>query len=149
MSKLLAAVRAGTIKFPVSEQGADYQHRILLRAYMRAYNGGGMFGYDTRTLHANEPELFAYLARLERFKPEQPLRFEAVANSTCHGFKATRGDRTAEVLRSYPGDWFVYATIGGRVCKARSDEKRPMSYVAAMRVAHQWLNDKLTFEVWS
>jgi hypothetical protein len=67
---MLHAVRAGTIKFPVSERGADYQHRTLLRAYKRAYDGGGMFGWDTRTLAINEPELFRYLTRLEReFSP--------------------------------------------------------------------------------
>jgi len=64
--KTLAAVRDGTIKFPKTIAGADRQHRILLKQYMRAYRGGGMFGWDTRTLHANEPELFAYLTRLER-----------------------------------------------------------------------------------
>lgn len=66
MSKTLHAVRIGTIKFPKTIAGADYQHRILIRAYMRAYTDGGMFGYDTRTLAINEPELFAYLTRLER-----------------------------------------------------------------------------------
>jgi hypothetical protein len=66
MSKMLHAVRTGAIKFPKTIAGADYQHRILLRAYMRAYTGGGMFGWDTRTLAINEPELFQYLARLEK-----------------------------------------------------------------------------------
>ena len=66
MSKMLAAVRVGTIKPPKTLKGAAYQHRTLLRAYMRAYAGGGMFGWDTRTLNANEPELFAYLTKLER-----------------------------------------------------------------------------------
>jgi hypothetical protein len=62
---MLHAVRTGTIKFPVSERGADYQYRTLLRAYGRAYHGGGMFGWDT-TMAINEPELFRYLTRLEQ-----------------------------------------------------------------------------------
>ena len=66
MSKLLTAVRAGTVKFPKSKRGADQQHRALIRAYMRTYTGGGMFGYDTRTMAVQEPELFAYLTRIER-----------------------------------------------------------------------------------
>jgi hypothetical protein len=66
MSKLLAAVRKGLAKFPKSKRGADRQHRTLVRAYMRCYTGGGMFGYDTRTMAVQEPELFAYLTRIER-----------------------------------------------------------------------------------
>lgn len=66
MSKTLAAVRNGTIKFPVSQRGADRQHDILVRAYMRVYLGGGMFGWDTRTMAVQEPELFRYLTRLQR-----------------------------------------------------------------------------------
>lgn len=34
MSKMLAAVRSGTIKPPKSLEGAVYQHNTLLRAYM-------------------------------------------------------------------------------------------------------------------
>ena len=67
MSKTLAAVRNGTIKFPKTIEGADWQYKILLRAYKRAYDGGGMFGWDSRTLYANEPELSAYLTRLSHF----------------------------------------------------------------------------------
>ena len=70
MSKLLTAVRAGTVKFPKSKRGAELQHRILIRAYMCAYTGGGMFGYDTRTMAIQEPELFAYLTRIERIYSE-------------------------------------------------------------------------------
>lgn len=56
MSKTLAAVRDGTIKYPKTIAGADRQYRILLRAYKRAYDGGGTFGWDSRTLAINEPE---------------------------------------------------------------------------------------------
>ena len=66
MSKLLHRVRNGTAKHPKSKRGSDLQHRILVRAYVRVYNGGGMFGYDTRTMAVQEPELFAYLTMLER-----------------------------------------------------------------------------------
>lgn len=66
MSKTLAAVRSGTITYPRTLAGAAWQHRVLIRAYMRAYSGGGMFGYDTRTMAVQEPELFAYLTSLER-----------------------------------------------------------------------------------
>ena len=66
MSKLLSAVRNGTAKFPKSKRGAMQQHGVLIRAYMRAYRGGGMFGYDTRTMAAQERECFDYLTRLGR-----------------------------------------------------------------------------------
>jgi hypothetical protein len=52
--------------FPKSKRGAIRQHTALLRRYMRAYTGGGMFGYDTRTMAVQEPETFKYLTRLER-----------------------------------------------------------------------------------
>ena len=68
MSKTLAAVRAGTVKFPKTIVGADQQYRRLLKAYKRAYDGGGTFGWDSRTLAINEPELSAYLTRLSHFE---------------------------------------------------------------------------------
>ncbi len=69
MSKLLHKVRTGTIKFPKTIAGADYQYRILIRAYMRAYDGGGGL-WDSRTLAINESELSAYLTRLSNFEDE-------------------------------------------------------------------------------
>lgn len=68
MSKTLAAVRNGTIKYPRTIAGADLQYRRLLRAYKLAYDGGGTFGWDSRTLAINEPELSAYLTRLSHFE---------------------------------------------------------------------------------
>lgn len=68
MSKTLTAVRNGTVKYPKTMAGADWQYRVLLRAYKRAYDGGGMFGWDSRTLAINEPELSAYLTRLSHFE---------------------------------------------------------------------------------
>jgi hypothetical protein len=65
--KTLAAVRNGSIKFPKTDAGADRQYRILIKQYRRAYDGGGMFGYDAPTLAINEPELAAYLERLCNF----------------------------------------------------------------------------------
>lgn len=76
------------------------------------------------------------------------MKFEHINALQTYGFTATVGDRTVEVLRSYPGDWFVYALIDGRVCKAGSDEKRPMSYTDAMRDARDFLNRKVTWELW-
>lgn len=52
--------------FPKSKRGAVRQHNALIRKYVRIYSGGGMFGYDTRTMAVQQPELFAYLTRLER-----------------------------------------------------------------------------------
>ncbi len=66
--KTLEAVRNGTIKFPKTIEGADRQYRILLKQYKRAYDGGGTFGWDSRTLYANEPELSAYLTKLSHFE---------------------------------------------------------------------------------
>jgi hypothetical protein len=66
MSKTLTACRNGTLAMPKTQRGADLQHRRLLRAYMKAYTGGGVFGYDTRTLAINEPEVYARLGHLER-----------------------------------------------------------------------------------
>jgi hypothetical protein len=51
---------------PKSKRGAVRQHTALLRRYMRAYTGGGMFGYDSRTMATQEPALFNYLTKLER-----------------------------------------------------------------------------------
>jgi len=52
--------------FPKSKRGSVRQHNALIRKYTRAYCGGGMLGYDTRTMAVQEPELFKYLTRLER-----------------------------------------------------------------------------------
>lgn len=52
--------------FPKSKRGAMRQHTALIRRYMRAYHGGGQFGYDLRTMAVQERELFDYLTRLER-----------------------------------------------------------------------------------
>ena len=76
------------------------------------------------------------------------MKFERMSQTNIHGYQASVGDRTVEVIRSYAGDWFVYALIGTRVCKARSDEKRPMSYADAMRDARAFLNRTLNLEVY-
>lgn len=77
------------------------------------------------------------------------IKFERINQPHLYGYTASIGDRTVEVLRSYPNDWFVYAHIAGKLCKARSDEKRPISYVDAMDEACAFLNRQVTFEVHS
>lgn len=76
------------------------------------------------------------------------IQFKRIAEPHTYGYAATVGDRSAEILRSYPGDWFIYAKLDGKVCKARCDERRPMSYAACLREARQFINGKLTYEVW-
>jgi predicted outer membrane protein len=77
------------------------------------------------------------------------IKFEPVREAYTHGYRASCGMRAVEVLRSYPGDWFVCAVDAGKLCKARSDEKRPMSYADAMRDARRFLNREITWEVWT
>lgn len=77
------------------------------------------------------------------------IKFTLLPDRFTHGYVATVGDRYVEVLRSYPGDWFVYARIARRICKAGSDEKRPMSFQAAMRDARLFLNREITFELYA
>lgn len=60
------------VKPPRSKRGAARQHDALLRRYMRAYTGGGMFGFDSRTMAVQEPACFAYLTRLQRDFPNLP-----------------------------------------------------------------------------
>lgn len=77
------------------------------------------------------------------------LNFTPIKGPNIHGWVAVSNDatRVAEVIRSYTSDWFVFATLNGRVCKARSDEKRPMSFAAAMHDAREFLLGRITFEV--
>ena len=75
--------------------------------------------------------------------------FEQIDEPNAYGYRYCSGNRAVEVLRSYPGDWFLYATIQGRVCKTHYDEKRPVSFRQARREAWDFLNGKITFEVWT
>ncbi len=75
------------------------------------------------------------------------MKFTAIRECQF-GYRASVGDRSVEVLRTFPGDWFIYAQINGRTCKSLCDQRRPMSYSECMREARNFLNHKITYEVW-
>jgi len=35
------------------------------------------------------------------------MKFERMSQTNIHGYQASVGDRTVEVIRSYAADWFV------------------------------------------
>jgi len=45
-----------TQRAPRTKRGAQRQYNAILRAYKIAFAGGGTFGWDSRTFHANWPE---------------------------------------------------------------------------------------------
>lgn len=41
-------------------------------------------------------------------------KFARITENYCHGYTVTRADGlVVEVLRSYPGQWFVYTSLNG------------------------------------
>lgn len=54
-----------SIKLPKSKRGAVRQYNILLNAYKRAFDGGGMFGFDWPTMRANDPDTYAKIQALK------------------------------------------------------------------------------------
>jgi hypothetical protein len=57
---------------PRSKRGAYRQYRALLRAYTRAFAGGGAFGWDWPTMRRNSPETYAKLRALVAVYPQLP-----------------------------------------------------------------------------
>jgi hypothetical protein len=51
---------------PRSRAGAVRQYNAALRAYVRAFDGGGAFGYDWPTMRSNSVETFEFLRALQR-----------------------------------------------------------------------------------
>ena len=74
------------------------------------------------------------------------MKFQRIQEPGTYGYTASVGDRTVEVLRSYPGDWFCFATIDRKVCK--STDGRHYLYSEALRQARAFLNHELTWEIW-
>jgi hypothetical protein len=54
-----------TQKPPRSKRGANQRYGAVIRAYKRAFAGGGAFGWDWPTLRLNWPEAHAYLQCLK------------------------------------------------------------------------------------
>jgi hypothetical protein len=50
---------------PRSKRGANRQYSAILRAYKRAFDGGGAFEWDWPTLRSNWPEGYAKLQTLK------------------------------------------------------------------------------------
>lgn len=75
------------------------------------------------------------------------MKFIPIPQSGVYGYTATVGDRTAEVVRSYPGDWFVFAKIGKSVCKAWDGSSG--TYAVSLAGAKAFLNREVTPETWS
>jgi hypothetical protein len=49
---------------PKTRAGAERQYDAVIRAYKRAFDGGGMFGWDWRTFEINWQEGYAKAQRL-------------------------------------------------------------------------------------
>jgi hypothetical protein len=49
---------------PKTEAGKSRQYHALYNQYRRAYDGGGCFGFDLPTMHAQEPEVWARMRAL-------------------------------------------------------------------------------------
>lgn len=64
------------------------------------------------------------------------------------GVQATIGDRHAEVLQAYQGQWITFFTIDGLVCKRMVDEPRYESHQAALSRATKFLRGEITPETW-
>ena len=75
------------------------------------------------------------------------MKFTRINEASTYGYRADVGDRMAEVLRSYPGDWFVFAKIGKAVCKAWEGSQG--DYAQALRAARAFLNREVTPEIWT
>jgi hypothetical protein len=57
---------------PKSKRGAYRQYRALLRAYKRAFDGGGAFGWDWPTLRLNSPETYTKIEALRAVYTQLP-----------------------------------------------------------------------------
>jgi hypothetical protein len=74
------------------------------------------------------------------------MKFTLINELNTRGYYACVGDRAVVVLRSYPGDWFVFAKIGKHVCKAWPNSQG--TYRQVMAEAKRFLNCEVTPDLW-
>jgi hypothetical protein len=76
------------------------------------------------------------------------IEWQRIAEPYLYGVAATVGDRRAEVVRAYAGEWFAYCSINGEICKPLNVggyETRQKT----MKLACAFLRGKITPEVWT
>lgn len=76
-------------------------------------------------------------------------RFQPHPHPNAYGVTATEGDRSVDVLRAYPGDWRVFASIDGVPCGPPANGTERLPHPAAMRLAIAFLDGRVTPEVHS
>lgn len=76
------------------------------------------------------------------------IEFKPIPYLGAYGYIAAVGDRDVEILRAHLNEWFIFARIDGKICKAGHDEPSHETYAQAKRRAIDFLNRKVTFEVW-
>ena len=60
--------------WPKSKNGCERQIDSLIRAYRKAFAGGGSFGFDWATMRLNDPETYERIRALQKLYVELPFR---------------------------------------------------------------------------
>lgn len=57
---------------PKTKRGAVRQANALIRAYIRKFSGGGLYGFDWPTLRLNDPDTYAKLREIDKLYKTLP-----------------------------------------------------------------------------
>lgn len=79
------------------------------------------------------------------------VTWSPIRERNLYGYEATVGDRTAEVVRAWTGDWRIMSKIAGAVCKLTPEldgDGQMMSYPRARTNATRFLRGEITPEIW-
>ncbi len=76
-----------------------------------------------------------------------PVKREPIRERYLYGERFTRGDRKAEAVRAYAGEWSVFRYVGGTMLRADTGERRTlgverMSYPAACAMARAFVESE-------
>lgn len=76
------------------------------------------------------------------------IDWRPITEPYLHGIAATVGNRRAEVVLCYQGEWSAFFWIGAQMGKRMPDEPRTETHAAAKARATRFLRGEITPELW-
>lgn len=77
------------------------------------------------------------------------MQWKRIDTPHMYGVVAEVGERKAEVVRAYAGQWLAFLKIDNHMCKRMPGEHEYMGYAEAKTLAAQFLRGEFTPEVWN
>lgn len=77
-----------------------------------------------------------------------PIDWRPITESYLYGIVAAVGNRRAEVVQCYPGEWAAFCWIGAQMGKCMPDEPSVETRAAAKARAERFLRGEITPDLW-